>query len=55
MKLLSGRFLLTLIAGGVFAYVACLQIINPETTAAIVTSVFVSYFNRNDRVPKPLP
>jgi len=55
-KLLSGRLWLTLIAGGVFAYVACRQIIKPETTAAIITSVFVSYFQRNDRAPRgPLP
>jgi hypothetical protein len=55
MKLLSGRFILTVIAGGVFAYVACKQIITAETTAAIISSVFIAYFNRNDRQQHPKP
>lgn len=54
LKLLSGRFILTITSGFVFAYLACTQALNPETVAAIITSVFVSYFNRNDRQPAKL-
>lgn len=48
-KLLSGRFLLTMISGIVFGYVAIKQIIDGATTAAILTAVFTSYFQRSDR------
>jgi len=48
-KLLSGRWILTIICGGVFAYTACLKIIPPDATIAILTTVFISYFKR-DRV-----
>lgn len=51
-KLLSGRFWLTLISGLVFAYVACKEIMPPTATAAILTAVFTSYFQRSDRVPR---
>lgn len=51
-KLLSGRFILTVIGGAVFAYVACKEIMPPEATAAIITSIFVSYFQRSDRSTK---
>lgn len=54
-KLLSGRFILTLIGGGVFAWVACREIMPPEATASIITSIFVSYFQRNDRAPHSNP
>jgi hypothetical protein len=48
-KFMSGRFLLTVIAGLVFAWCACRQIISGEATAAILTAVFTSYFHRPDR------
>ena len=48
-KLLSGQYFLTIICGGVFAYTACLKIIPPDATIAILTTVFISYFKR-DRV-----
>lgn len=51
-KLFSGRWLLTLISGLVFAYVACQQILPPTATAAILTAVFTSYFQRSDRAPR---
>lgn len=66
-KILSGRFLLTICCGVVFAYVACKQIIPPEATVGIITVVLNSYFNRPDRAkaengheepakpPKPIP
>lgn len=49
-KLLSGRFILTVITGVVFAYAVWQKIINAEATATIITMVFISYFQRNDRV-----
>ena len=51
-KLLSGRFWLTIISGLVFAYVACTRILPPEATAAILTAVFTSYFQRSDRAAR---
>lgn len=46
-KLLSGRFILTVICGLVFGYVAIKMILPPEQTATILTMVFVSYFQKN--------
>jgi len=46
-KLLSGQYFLTVICGGVFAYVACKAIIPPDATIAILTTVFISYFKRD--------
>lgn len=48
-KFYSGRFWLTIVAGLVFAYCACTQVLQPEATAAILTAVFTSYFQRTDR------
>ena len=48
-KLISGRFLLTIISGIVFAYVVCTKTLPAEATASILTMVFVSYFQRPDR------
>ena len=48
-KLLSGRFWLTIITGIVFAYATYKKILNSEAVATIVTMVFISYFQRNDR------
>ena len=47
-KLLSGRFLLTVIAGGVFAYASCTGILEAQAVAAIVSTVFLSYFNKKE-------
>ena len=46
-KLLSGRLWLTIISGLVFAYSVYARILNAEATGAIITMVFVSYFNRD--------
>jgi len=46
-KLLSGRYYLTIISGIVFAYAVYAKILNAEATAAIITAVFMSYFNRS--------
>ena len=49
-KLLSGRFILTVICGLVFAYATLNYILPKDAITAIITMVFVSYFQRNDRV-----
>ena len=46
-KLSSGRFWLAIIAGSVFAYVACKTIIPPEATVVIIVMVFKDYFSRD--------
>lgn len=48
-KILSGRWLLTVICGLVFAYCAVSKILPVDATISIITMVFVSYFSRNDR------
>lgn len=48
-KLLSGRFILTVICGLVFAVTALNKIIPMDATVSILTMVFVAYFNRGDR------
>ncbi len=48
-KLLSGRLILTIICGLVFAYVAVAKIVPPDAIISILTMVFISYFQRQDR------
>lgn len=48
-KLLSGRLWLTIITGLVFAYAVYTKLLSAEATATIITMVFVSYFQRQDR------
>ena len=48
-KLLSGRYVLTVITGLVFDYVACTGIMEAKEVGIIVTAVFISYFQRTDR------
>ena len=48
-KLLSGRWILTVICGLIFAYGAINKIIPPDAVVSIVSMVFISYFNRHDR------
>jgi len=48
-KMSSGRWILTVIGGGVFAYVAIIGTLPAEATASILTAIFMSYFQRNDR------
>jgi len=45
-KILSGRFILTCLAGATFAYVACNKIIEVAATTAILSNIFTSYFGR---------
>jgi hypothetical protein len=49
MKVVSGRYFLTIIGGFVFAYAVWAKIMPSEATAAILSSIFVSYFSRTDR------
>lgn len=54
-KLTSGRFILTLIAGMVFAYCAVRGIITSDKTYDIISIIVVAYFMRsqNGTTPKP--
>jgi len=46
-KLSSGRYILTLIGGSVFAYVSYKGIIDKDIIANILTMIFISYFQRD--------
>ena len=52
-KLFSGRFILTCVCAAVFAYVSAKGIIPAEAIIVILTVVFQSYFDRQDREKKP--
>jgi len=45
-KLTSGKFLLTMIAGIVFAYAVYSGKLNDQAIATIVAMVFISYFQK---------
>ena len=49
-KLMSGRYLLTVIGGLVFAYAVWRKLLEPQATASILTAIIMSYFSRNDRI-----
>ena len=46
-KLASGRWILTVICGLVFAYGVVNKLIPPDATVSIISMVFISYFNKN--------
>lgn len=48
-KLMSGRFILTVICGIVFAYSAITNKLEPAVITAILMMVFQQYFKREDR------
>lgn len=48
-KIFSGRYFLTIVGGIVFAYAVWSKILEPQATSAILTAIFLSYFNRSDR------
>lgn len=48
-KLLSGRYFLTIVGGLVFAYCAVQSKLEPQAISAILTAIFMSYFQRHDR------
>jgi len=47
-KILSGKFLLTIIAGVVFAYAVITKMLEATEIATILTMVFVSYFQKKE-------
>jgi len=49
-KLLSGRYILTIISGIVFAYCAIAKTIPVDATVSILTMIFVAYFQK-ERTP----
>lgn len=51
VKLSSGRYLLTIVTGLIFAYAVHTKLLNAEATATIITMVFVSYFQK-ERKPQ---
>ena len=58
-KIASGRYILTVICGVVFAWTAVKKIIPPDAVIAILSTVFVSYFQRSRKEDsngaKPIP
>lgn len=46
-KATSGRFWLTIITGFAFNWAIRNKVLSPEATSAIITAVFMSYFQRN--------
>ena len=48
-KLFSGRFVLTVVCACVFGYDAVMGKIPVDAIVSIITMVFVSYFQRQDR------
>lgn len=48
-KLLSGRFILTVVGAVVFGICAITKTIPVDATVSILTMIFVSYFQRTDR------
>jgi len=50
MKLPSGRFILTVLAGAAFLYTVIEKTIPSEAAVSIMTMVFVSYFNKKREV-----
>ena len=51
----SGRYYLTIIGGIVFAYSVYKGILDNQATSAILTMIFISYFQRNRPEEKPNP
>ena len=51
-KILSGRFIFTIICACVFAYVSVKRIIPAEAVVSIIVSVVTAYFGRPDRAPE---
>jgi len=47
-KLMSGRWLMTISAAGVFVYCSVTKLLNAETITAILMFVFQSYFAKKE-------
>ena len=50
-KVTSGRFILTVVCAGVFAYAVRARLIDAAATVLIIREVFKDYFRRKD-LPK---
>ena len=48
-KFTSGRFILTVVCSIVFGYCSIRKIIPVDAIVSIITMVFISYFQRQDR------
>ena len=48
-KCTSGRFILTVICGIVFAYAVKARLVDSAAAVLIIREVFTSYFGRSDR------
>jgi len=48
-KFSSGKFWLTIISGIVFAWCAMRHVLNSEAISAILSMVFISYFQKSDK------
>ena len=48
-KLTSGRYFLTVVGGLAFLYCVWKRTLEPQAISAILTAIFLSYFNRPDR------
>jgi len=46
-QILSGRFILTMIAGFVFAYLACTKVLPQDKVMEVVLVVIYAYFTKN--------
>ena len=47
-KITSGRWILTVTCGAVFAYATWAKLIPPDAVVSILTMVFVSYFHKSN-------
>jgi len=52
-KLLSGRFILTLIVGCVFAYCSCTGMLGVDKVMEVILLVIYGYFTKNRSQPNP--
>ena len=48
-KLISGRFIFTVVTAGVFARASIMNQLSPEQIVTIIMIVVAFYFNRTDR------
>lgn len=52
-KILSGRFILTVVSAGVFAYLSITKVLPVDKVTEILLIVIYAYFNRQDRKQDP--
>lgn len=54
-KLLSGRFVFTVVTAGVFGYSVWSKLLDPAKVAEIIMMVIIFYFSRTDRNEQSKP